>query len=117
MSFRILGLDWFEIVVQFALTVAGAVAIDSMFHGPFEDAAMGFWIAGSIALLGYRRKRALAAHAEAPADADRLADVEARLAELEAQQARIYELEERLDFTERMLTQARDQVRLPGARE
>jgi hypothetical protein len=116
-SFRVLGLDWFDIVVQFALTVAGGVAIDSMFHGPMGDATMGFWIAGSIALLGYRRKRALAGEGIPPRDADQLADMEARLAELEVQQGRIYELEERLDFAERMLAQQREQARLPGGRE
>lgn len=117
MTVRILGLDWFDIVVQFALTVAGGVAIDALFQGSVGDATMGFWIAGSIALLGYRRKRALAGEGIPAHDADHLAEMEARLAELEAQQGRIYELEERLEFTERMLAQQREQVRLSGGRE
>jgi hypothetical protein len=36
--------------------------------------------------------------------AERIADLEARVAELEAAQARMLELEERLDFAERLLT-------------
>jgi hypothetical protein len=44
--------------------------------------------------------------------ADRLADVEVRLAELERGELRLHELEERLDFTERLLAQAREPERL-----
>ncbi len=38
--------------------------------------------------------------------AERLAELEQRLGDLEAGQSRVAELEERLDFTERMLAQA-----------
>lgn len=44
-----------------------------------------------------------------------LADLEARVHELEIRESRVAELEERLDFTERMLSQQRDPARLPGA--
>jgi hypothetical protein len=39
--------------------------------------------------------------------AERIAEVEARLAELESRQDRLLELEERLDFAERLLTGGR----------
>lgn len=43
-----------------------------------------------------------------------LADLRARLQEIESQQGRMMELEERVDFAERMLAQQRDAVRLPA---
>jgi hypothetical protein len=44
---------------------------------------------------------------------EELDQLHARLAELEAGQSRIAELEERVDFTERLLTKSRDDQRLP----
>lgn len=46
-----------------------------------------------------------------------LAELRARVQELEAQQGRVQELEERLDFTERLLAQHREQARLPAGGE
>ena len=115
MSVRILGLDWFEVVVHGAVTVAAGVAVDAFFHGPMTDLGIAALIAGSLALLGWRRRRALAQGVEqAP---ERVAVLEARLADVEEAVRRIYELEERLDFTERLLTQAREResARLPGS--
>jgi hypothetical protein len=43
--------------------------------------------------------------------AERIAELEQRVVELESVQARVYELEERLDFTERLLARERS----PGA--
>jgi Tfp pilus assembly protein PilO len=51
-----------------------------------------------------------------PEDQDALREVEtlrARVQELESMQHRMAELEERLDFTERLLVQQRDPARLP----
>jgi hypothetical protein len=50
-------------------------------------------------------------------DSDRVAELEARVAEMELAVHRVYELEERLDFTEPTLTQAREResARLPGS--
>ena len=39
-----------------------------------------------------------------------------RVGDLEAMQQRMAELEERVDFSERMLSQQRESNRLPGAR-
>lgn len=44
-------------------------------------------------------------------------ELRARVHELEGQQARMLELEERLDFTERLLTRQRDLGRLPAGSE
>lgn len=116
MTFRIVGLDWFDFVVHIAVTIAGGATLDALFPGRSSDVAIGLWIAASAVALGYRRKRALAAAEATPADSLRLNVLEDRVAELEAQQGRLYELEERLDFTERLLTQQRerDSARLPA---
>jgi hypothetical protein len=42
-----------------------------------------------------------------------LEDLRSRMGELEQNQARVHELEERIDFTERLLAQQREQSRLP----
>lgn len=111
--FRILGLDWFEVVVQVALTIAIGTAIDSLIHGPGEDAAIAALIGGSLFGLAVRRRRALARLPDAPAEVERVEDLEARVGELEQVQFRVAELEERLDFAERLLGQQREPERLP----
>ncbi len=116
MSYKILGLDWFDVLVHAAVTMALGVGVDSMFHPPSGDFAMGVLLAGSLGVLGWRRKRALAAGAE-PTDSGRWDAVAARMGELDHLEQRVMELEERLDFTERMLAQARDKdpARLPAS--
>jgi hypothetical protein len=111
--FRILGLDWFEVVVQVGLTIALGTVIDSLVHGPDEDAMIAALVGGSLFLLAVRRKRALARMPDAPAEVERVEDLEARIGELEQMQFRVAELEERLDFAERLLGQQREPERLP----
>lgn len=109
MSFKIVGLDWFEVAVQFAATVAVGVALDGFFRGrPEGDAAIGFLIAGSLGVLAWRRRRAMLDPGLAEHDAERVARLEDRVGQLEQEQQRVLELEERLDFTERMLVQQRE---------
>jgi membrane protein implicated in regulation of membrane protease activity len=106
MSVKILGLDWFDVVVHAVVTVAVGVAVDSLFPGRVGEAGIGAVIAGSVILLGWRRRRARDLEpAEMP---DQLADLESRVAELEGQQHRVVELEDRLDFAERLLIQQRE---------
>jgi hypothetical protein len=50
-------------------------------------------------------------------DPAELADLRQRVQELEGQQGRVLELEERIDFAERLLAQNRDPARLPAAEE
>jgi len=52
-----------------------------------------------------------------PAAATDIAELRARVQELEAQQGRVLELEERLDFTERMLVKQREPSRIGGCGE
>ena len=48
-----------------------------------------------------------------PALTAEVEELRARVAELELHQGRVHELEERIDFTERLLAQQREQARLP----
>lgn len=48
-------------------------------------------------------------------DSAEVAELRARLQELEGQQARVLELEERIDFAERLLAQQRDAARIGPA--
>jgi len=62
--------------------------------------------------------KALARRLEGPAalpdtSAQQLEDLQVRLADLEVQVGRMHELEERLDFTERLLARQADPGRLP----
>lgn len=80
-------------------------------------------IAGTIVLrgpLGRALARAIevgAGGGRSPDDEVRVAQLEQRVAELEAGQARVTELEERLDFAERVLARADAAARLPGRGE
>jgi hypothetical protein len=88
-----------------------------------EKLLVAAMITGVMILLGkivipitqaYARRLDPSARATQPTG--ELADLEARVRDLEAREARVAELEERLDFTERMLAQQREQPRL-GAGE
>lgn len=104
---RWLGIDSFGVLVHVVVTVC-MMAFVGMSNGPEElfPVLMG----GSLLVLAARRSHALQKRAESgeitgeqPPAALRLADLEQRVAELEAVQERVYELEERLDFSERLL--------------
>lgn len=119
-----LGLDWIDVIIQAGITIAVGVAVAAVFRDVAgttgEEMGVGLVVATSLAILGWRRSRALKA---APAlssgeyQSERVADLESRMAEMEAQQGRMAELEERLDFTERLLAQHREAPRVgPGER-
>jgi hypothetical protein len=66
---------------------------------------------------GLARAMELGAGAATPPENDaRINQLEQRVAELEAAQGRLAELEERVDFAERLLTRNEDATRLPGPR-
>jgi hypothetical protein len=117
---RWLGLDFFDLVIHAGITAAVGVVAAQMVGPLEEDSAVAFVIALSLGLLAWRRARALRRQEAAPAESGRVAELEARVSELEQAQDRLIELEERLDFAERMLVRQREQeaARLaPGERE
>ncbi len=81
--------------------------------------ALGLFAACAVVL--YPLMRALGRRLEGrgaagdPALAATVEDLRQRMAELEAMQHRVMELEERVDFTERLLSQRREVERLPGS--
>jgi len=106
MSVKILGLDWFDVVVHVVVTIAIGIAVESVFPHPLKDAGLGVVLAASAVVLGWRRKRAMTL--DPTPVPGHVAELDGRMAELEAQQNRLVELEERLDFVERMLTRQRE---------
>jgi hypothetical protein len=69
-------------------------------------------VSGCVAVL---RMLPRAGSRELPLDRETLDDIHARLGQLEQLQTRVSELEERVDFTERLLAKQRedDRLRLP----
>ena len=111
---RHLGLDFFDLVIQTVLTGLTMGFVDAVGPGGRATEGLMIGVAGaSVVVLAWRRHRGLRQLAADPSvglttgqmAATRIEDLESRVAELEATEARLLELEERLDFTERMLAQ------------
>jgi membrane protein involved in colicin uptake len=108
-----LGLDLFDLVVHVGVTVALMVVVDSASMGQQGDGVMALVVATSLVALAYRRTRAMRRKmSEDQGDRERIHDLEARVADLEAAQSRMLELEERVDFAERVLSQQREPLKL-----
>ena len=98
-----IGLDGFDLFIHLAVT---ACIFFAMAASGANEELFGV-LAVSLIVLAIRRRVALRRSAVEPGDSDARFDyLEHRLAELEAGQERMMELEERLDFAERLLAQA-----------
>lgn len=86
-----------------------SVMMAVMFSGTIGYMAIGF---AKVVVRRLEGKTYAGSHVDAE-----LADLRARLDEAEGARGRIAELEERLDFAERMLAQQREHSRLPGGGE
>ena len=113
MSFKsVVGLDAVDVVIHVVITALLLGAFLTTAHGGDEAALMGTMItAASLVVFAIRRSLALRRQARmqlttGEVAAERIAVLEHRVGELESVQDRVYELEERLDFAERLL--ARD---------
>ena len=110
MSFkRYVGVDFVDLLIQSGVTLAFMVFV-AMTDGP--EALYPVTVGVSLVVLGVRRHFALkrgdaAGLTTGQMQAERTAELEQRVADLEAVQARVYELEERVDFTERLLASER----------
>jgi hypothetical protein len=114
---RHLGIDGLDFLIQFGITVMFMVAGSSIVvAGGHDEVPVALIGAASLGILAWRRKRGLAQMGSDTGEVqlDRIQELEQRMAELEHQQGRVLELEERLDFTERLLTQQREAVRQLG---
>jgi hypothetical protein len=111
---RIFGLDPIDLAVH--ATVTGLVAVMlAEASGNEEVMVAGVFALGTV-VFAWRRQRALRALSREPLDdyeRARIDDLEARVADLEGAQFRLLELEERLDFTERMLARGAEPSVVP----
>jgi hypothetical protein len=120
---RTIGLDWFDLLVHVGITAMMMIIVATASHGPDDGGAIAAVVGISLGVLAWRRSRALRnrpPETTGEVQAERMAVMEDRVAELEQVQVRLMELEERLDFTERLLVRQRDQeaARLaPGGSE
>lgn len=116
---RYFGLDGFDTIVHVVITLVAMVAVVDATRSPGPMALVG---GAGLVVLAVRRRLALSAMQKSgevsgeTSGAYRLADVEGRLAELETLHARVAELEERVDFSERMLASKSEPARLEGPR-
>jgi hypothetical protein len=107
---KYVGLDLLDLAIHAGVTVAVMVMLASMMT-PMEEVGAASGAAASLVVLAWRRRRALRNGppvTTGEAQAERLVMLEDRLADLEAQQGRVLELEERVDFAERMLARSRE---------
>lgn len=115
---KTVGLDGVDIVIQAGVTIFAMVMAGSTI-GPNPEMLVAGVGAVSLVVLGVRRHFALK---RAPQGSigeitgevltDRLSELDARLQEMDALNYRVHELEERLDFAERLLALAREPERL-----
>jgi hypothetical protein len=103
---RWLGIDGVDFVIQAFTTIFVAVMLSGA-NRTNEEVMIGGTFAVSFAILGVRRHfaRKRGDLGKPQPSGEYVLDLEQRVADLEAAQNRIYELEERLDFAERLLAQ------------
>ena len=111
---RIFGMDGFNLGLQVAVTGVLMFWIGET-NNPHDATIWNSMIMiGSLIVLGVRRHFGLRNAPElgtGEVDALRIAELEARVAELEVDRVRLLELEERVDFTERLLATQREPVK------
>lgn len=105
---RWLGIDGIDFVIQAAITFCVAVILGEI-SSPNEEIMVAATFAASFGVLAYRRhwarKRGELGKPSQPPSGEYVLDLEQRVADLEGAQQRVYELEERVDFAERLLAQ------------
>ena len=105
------GMSWFDVGLHLFVTIC-LTAVMAQWSPPDEDIIIPLCLAGSAALFGVRRHFALRRLGSGglntgEVESMRVEDLEARVADLELGAVRVVELEERLDFAERLLAQHR----------
>ncbi len=108
---RVFGIDGVDLLIHAGVTFA-IMAIGSSIWSHEDAEVMLASVSGiSLVVLGVRRRLALrrrTSEAIGEAAAERVAELEARVADLEQEEFRMHELEERLDFAERLLSAHRE---------
>ena len=111
---RHVGLDGVDLVIQAGVTFFLMIMVGTAGSGPDEGALVAGVGAISMVVLGVRRHLALKrgpsgqlGEITGEVVKDRIDDLDARMSEVDALNYRVQELEERLDFAERLLAQSR----------
>lgn len=102
------GIDGFDLFVHMAVTIATIIVTGPVMQW-HPSVALGLVPITSLLFLSWRRKQGLASMPPEPVGevtAQHVYELEERVAELESMQFRMQELEERVDFAERLLTQS-----------
>ena len=105
------GLSPVELVLYF---VTGGFAVAALGNASANDSIALLGMAVMVGGYAWLRQRALARHPATGMTSGevRLAELETQAEELHELRTRVAELEERLDFTERMLAQQRDPAQI-----
>lgn len=118
---RRIGLDAWAVGLHIFVTITLAVALGEAARGA-DDVIIPLVLGSSAMLFEWRRRRALA---RGPVEGlttgevhlERMEELEQRVAEVEILHARVAELEERLDFSERLLVQQTEQRQFVGGHD
>jgi hypothetical protein len=111
---RVFGIDGVDVLIHFGVTGC-LMALADIASTSHDGAGVAIVAAISLVVFGIRRQVALRHSPPSTTGeiaAQQAADIEARLSEVDHLQFRVQELEERLDFAERLLAQAREPERL-----
>lgn len=117
---RWLGLDFVDLAIHVFVTVCvGILMVEAA--GSDEEMVLAMVFGTSAVVFAIRRQRALRQMTQeglstGEMTAERLAELEARVAELEMAQDRVALLEERMDFSERLLVQNRPAEQIESGR-
>jgi hypothetical protein len=116
---RNIGMDGFDLVVHIGVTIMLMFWV-GMSNGPEE--LFPVITGASLIVLGIRRSIALRKGGHpglttGEMEAERIAELEQRVAELESAQMQVADLAERLDFAERLLAQAPPALKVMGPGE
>jgi hypothetical protein len=113
---RAFGIDGVDLMIHAGVTFAVMAVGSSIWSHAGAEVMLATVSGVSLVVLGVRRRLALRRRppeGAVEAAVERVAELEARVAELEQGEFRLNELEERLDFAERLLAQRREAVQLP----
>jgi hypothetical protein len=116
---RRIGLDWFDVGIHAFVTLCLAIGLGEA-SGSRDDVVIPFVFGSSAVVFAIRRRLALRrlppAISTGEVEAARLDEVEQRMAEVDLLEARLAELENRVEFSERLLTQQREAQLVRGDR-
>jgi len=109
---RRIGMDWFDVGIHGFVTICLAIALSEA-PGSNDDVVIPVVFGTSAIVFAIRRRLALrrlppSTPTTGEVEAVRLDELEQRMAEVDLLEARVAELENRVEFSERLLAQHRD---------